>query len=507
VVRTVRGMELTTTFHLASLPDERAAHAPDAPCVDDDRQELNSAEFADRVRAVAEDFRQRGVGPGDVVAVMLPNQVELIVVMFAAWRVGAALTPINPSLTSAEASYQIVDSGARLLVCNGTAIEVGGVAVLHVGALSTAPPVGDPAPLVDSSALALLIYTSGTTGAPKGVMLDHANLSAMASMIVDALRLTPEDRCLLILPLFHVNGIMVSVVAPLAAGGSTTITGRFSPTTFFETVEAVRPSYFSAVPTIYAMLAGLPDDHRPDTSSVRFAICGAAPMPAELIGRFEGRYGLPIVEGYGLSECTCAATINPVDGRRKPGTVGLPLAGQDVALRADDGHIGHEGRGEVVLRGPNVMRGYLNRAAETAAAMADGWLRTGDVGQFDDDGYLVLVDRVKDMIIRGGENIYPKEIEDVLYAHPAVLEAAVVGRPDDVYGEEPVAFVALRPGSTTTADELLEHARTTLARFKVPRQLFVLDSLPKNPLGKIVKQPLRDRVSRAGDGAGAGSRR
>jgi acyl-CoA synthetase (AMP-forming)/AMP-acid ligase II len=213
------------------------------------------------------------------------------------------------------------------------------------------------------------------------------------------------------------------------------------------------------------------------------------------------------VEGYGLSECTCAATINPVDGRRKPGTVGLPLAGQDVALRADDGHIGHEGRGEVVLRGPNVMRGYLNRAAETAAAMADGWLRTGDVGQFDDDGYLVLVDRVKDMIIRGGENIYPKEIEDVLYAHPAVLEAAVVGRPDDVYGEEPVAFVALRPGSTTTADELLEHARTTLARFKVPRQLFVLGSLPKNPLGKIVKQPLRDRVSRAGDGAGAGSRR
>ena len=299
-------------------------------------------------------------------------------------------------------------------------------------------------------------------------MLDHANLSAMTTMIVDALELTADDHCLLILPLFHVNGIVVSVVAPLAAGGSTSVTGRFSPATFFETVEAVRPTYFSAVPTIYAMLAGLPDDVDPDTSSVRFAICGAAPMPAELIGRFEDRYGLPIVEGYGLSECTCAATINPVHGARKPGTVGLPLPGNDVALLDDAGRIGREGSGEVVVRGPNVMRGYLNRPAETAAAIVDGWLRTGDVGAFDDDGYLVLVDRVKDMIIRGGENIYPKEIESVLYAHPAVLEAAVVGRPHEVYGEEPVAFVALRRPGAAGADELLEHCRASLAKYKVP---------------------------------------
>jgi acyl-CoA synthetase (AMP-forming)/AMP-acid ligase II len=348
--------------------------------------------------------------------------------------------------------------------------------------------------VVDPSAVALLIYTSGTTGSPKGVMLDHANLSAMTAMIVDALELTADDHCLLILPLFHVNGIVVSVVAPLAAGGSTSVTGRFSPTTFFETVEAVRPTYFSAVPTIYAMLAGLPDDVRPDTTSVRFAICGAAPMPAELIARFEHRYGLPIVEGYGLSECTCAATINPLHGARKPGTVGLPLLGNDVALLDDTGRIGRDGRGEVVVRGPNVMRGYLNRPAETAAAIVDGWLRTGDVGSFDEDGYLVLVDRVKDMIIRGGENIYPKEIESVLYAHPAVLEAAVVGRPHEVYGEEPVAFVALRQPGAADANELLEHCRLSLAKYKVPRDVFILDTLPKNPLGKIVKQPLRDSL-------------
>jgi acyl-CoA synthetase (AMP-forming)/AMP-acid ligase II len=388
---------------LSTLPDERARRAPDAPCVDDDRLELPSAEFASRVVAVADELHRRGVGPGDVVAVMLPNRVELVVVMFAAWRVGAALTPINPALTPAEAGYQIVDSGARILVSDGTPAEVGGVAVVDVDALPTAPPRAVPPTVVDPSALAMLIYTSGTTGAPKGVMLDHANLAAMAAMIVDALRLTADDRSLLILPMFHVNGILLSVVAPLVAGGSTTITGRFSPATCFETVAAVRPTYFSAVPTIYALLAELPDGPTFDTSSVRFAICGAAPMSAELIGRFEERYGLAVVEGYGLSECTCAATINPVDGRRKPGTVGLPMPGQEVAIRGDDGRIGRAGRGEIVLRGANVMRGYLHRPAETAAVLADGWLRTGDVGYFDDDGYLVLVDRVKDAIVRGGE--------------------------------------------------------------------------------------------------------
>ena len=258
-------------------------------------------------------------------------------------------------------------------------------------------------------------------------MLDHANLTAMVAMITTAFDVTAADHCLLILPLFHVNGILVSVLSPLAAGGCTTITGRFSPSTFFDTVEAVRPTYFSAVPAIYAMLSALPDDVDPDTSSVRFAICGAAPMPAELIARFEQRYGTTIVEGYGLSECTCVATVNPVDGPRKAGTVGLPLPGQEVALLDTDGKPTTDGQGEVIVRGPNVMRGYLNKPEDTARTLADGWLHTGDVGYFDADGYLVLVDRVKDMIIRGGENIYPKEIENVLYTHPAVLEAAVVG--------------------------------------------------------------------------------
>ena len=344
-------------------------------------------------------------------------------------------------------------------------------------------------------ALALLIYTSGTTGKPKGVMLDHANLTAMVAMITTALDVTAADRCLLILPLFHVNGIVVSVLSPLAAGGCTTITGRFSPSTFFDTVEAVRPTYFSAVPAIYAMLSALPDDVDPDISSVRFAICGAAPMPAELIARFEQRYGTTIVEGYGLSECTCVATLNPVDGPRKAGTVGLPLPGQRSPCSTPTGEPTTGGQGEVIVRGPNVMRGYLNKPEDTARTLADGWLHTGDVGYFDADGYLVLVDRVKDMIIRGGENIYPKEIENVLYTHPAVLEAAVVGRPHDVLGEEPVAFVALRDPGIGDAGGT-DRAVLDVAR---PVQGAAGRGHPRRPAEEQRRQDRQARAARAGD--------
>jgi len=237
------------------------------------------------------------------------------------------------------------------------------------------------------------------------------------------------------------------------------------------------------------MLSALPDDVVPDTSSLRVAICGAAPMPAELIGRFETRFGVPIVEGYGLSEGSCASTVNPIDGRRKPGTVGLPMPGQQIAIAGDGGV------GEVLIKGPNVMRGYLGRPDETAKTVVDGWLHTGDVGRFDEDGFLVLVDRVKDMIIRGGENIYPKEIENVLYAHGDVLEAAVVGASHEIYGEVPVAFVALRPGGTITADELRDHCRERLSKYKLPTRVELLAALPKNAVGKIDKPTLRSGLA------------
>jgi acyl-CoA synthetase (AMP-forming)/AMP-acid ligase II len=477
--------------HLALLPDRRAAGSPLGECLTDDTVSLDNRTFLGRVVAAADSFRSRGVGPGGVVAVILPNQVDLVITLFAAWRLGAAVTPVNPQLTNDEIAHQLEDSGAEVVVGRAAAHEQ---VTLDVEELRRARPGQvDAVEPPNAERLALLIYTSGTTGRPKGVMLDHTNVGAMCAMIIDALRLTPDEHSLLILPLFHVNGIVVSVLSPLLAGGRATVTARFSARGFFPLVERVRPTYFSAVPAIYAMLTSLPAEVTPDVSSLRRVICGAAPMPAELITRFEARYGLPVVEGYGLSEGTCASTLNPPEGVRKPGTVGRPLAGQRVALMDGEGTLVTEvgATGEVVISGPNVMRGYLGRPDATAGTIINGWLHTGDVGQFDADGYLSIVDRIKDMIIRAGENIYPKEIENALHSHPAVLEAAVVGAPDQVLGEVPLAFVTLAPGRHATGEELIQHCHRTLARIKVPVRVDILDELPKNPVGKPDKPWLR----------------
>ncbi|MDT0479470.1 class I adenylate-forming enzyme family protein [Streptomyces doebereineriae] len=290
-------------MNFASLPDRRAELDPHGAAVSDGHQSLTNTQLLSRVRMAARQLQDLGIGPGDVVALQLTNRVEFVVLLFASWRLVATVTPVNPSMTDVEVVRQLQDSGARLLVVeDGTAVMAHEVAVLAVGELYEGTTEPDQAPLLDPATLALLIYTSGTTGVPKGVMLDHANIDAMVEMGRRALEVGPADRCLLILPLFHVNGIVVSVLLPLLVGASVVIAGRFAPRIFFELVEQERPTFFSAVPTIYSMLAALPDDVRPDTSSLRFGVCGAAPASAELLTRFEARYGFPLVEGYGLSE-------------------------------------------------------------------------------------------------------------------------------------------------------------------------------------------------------------
>lgn len=481
-------------MRFSMLPDARSASAPDAQCIADASTALSNSEFHSRVLAAASAFESRGVGPGDVVAVMLPNQVEFAVAMFAAWRLGAAVTPINPASTINEASHQIADSHTKLLVNGSGESVVADVPTMPVAAMQDGPryagtPVDDPA------ALALLIYTSGTTGLPKGVMLDHANIEAMTDMGRQALKVTVADHCLLVLPLFHVNGIVVSILVPLSSGGRVTIRRRFDIETFFDDIEQLRPTYFSAVPTIYAMLNALPATVCPDTSSLRYGVCGAAPASAELLKSFEARYGFPLVEAYGLSEGTCGSTLNPVDGLRKPGSVGLPLPGQRIAIADMHGtHLPAGAVGEVLVQGPNVMRGYLGKPEETAKTIVDGWLHTGDIGRIDEEGYLSIVGRLKEMIIRGGENIYPKEIEDVLNEFPGVLEAAVIGAPHETLGEIVVAYVALRSGATVSSDELSEHCAERLTRYKRPANILVLDNLPKNAVGKLDKPKLRQLV-------------
>ena len=474
---------------LAGLPEARAGAAPQAPALADDAVTLDNAAFADRVARAAALLDRLGVGAGDVVAIAMPNRVELIIALFAAWRLGAAATPVNAALTPTEMQYQVDDAGAKVVIGDGLELDA---TVVDVGALAAEPSAYRAAADIRPDSLALLIYTSGTTGKPKGVMLDHANIAAMCDMTRAGLGITAVDHSLLILPLFHVNGIVVGTLTPLLAGGRVTVAGRFSPKTFFGLVERIRPTYFSAVPAIYAMLTSMPEAETGDTSSLRLVVCGAAPMPAELIARVEDVLGVALVEGYGLSEGSCASTLNPFDGVRKPGTVGLPLPGQEVRVVDQLGNSVPQGeRGEIVIRGANVMRGYLNRPGDTAKTIIDGWLHTGDVGIFDEDGYLRIVDRIKDMIIRGGENIYPKEIETVLYGHHGVLEAAVVGRPDDVLGEVVVAYVSVRPGATVTVEELEALCAERLAKYKRPVAIELLDELPKNHVGKIDKPALR----------------
>jgi acyl-CoA synthetase (AMP-forming)/AMP-acid ligase II len=463
--------------NLSCLPDQRAAHDPIAPAVADDTGELNNAEFLDAVKHAAATLRGSGVSAGDVVAIKLPNTADFVVSLFAAWRLGAAVTPVNPSLSAPEVRYQLADAGAKVLIADE---------------LYHCEPAQPGASQRDDGSLALLIYTSGTTGRPKGVMLDHANLNAMCRSVIDGFGLTRADHSLLILPLFHVNGIVVGTLSPLLAGGRATVAGRFDPRTFFARLEQTRATYFSAVPTIYTTLCGLPDDIEPDASAVRFAVCGAAPASVELLARFESRYGIPIIEGYGLSEGTCVSTANPLNGTRKPGTVGLPLPGQTIRIVDPAGQPVPDGAtGEVVIKGANVMLGYLNRPAETAKTIVDGWLHTGDIGRFDEDGYLVLVDRAKDMIIRGGENIYPREIEAVVHHLPQIAEAAVVGRPNPTYGEEPVLFVATHPDTAVTAETIRDHIAGQLAKYKWPVNITMLDDLPKNAVGKLDKPALR----------------
>lgn len=487
-------------MNFALLPDVRANQSPEDPCVADDIRGRNTnAQFLTLVRSYADRLSTAGVGRGDVVAVMLPNRIEMIAALFASWRLGAAATPVNPSLTSTEAGYQLEDSRARALICeDGAGVDADVASVLTLSEINyhngTGPAVASDNFSADD--LALLVYTSGTTGRPKGVELTHANITAMAESMIVAMELTPDDHSLLILPLFHVNGIVVSVLSPLLAGGQATVAGRFTPATFFERVQTVKPTYFSAVPAIYAMLSALPEEPEPDTSSLRFAVCGAAPMPVELLSRFEQRYRVPVIEGYGLSEATCASASNTLNGVRKPGTVGPALPGQQIAIVDSAGHFVSGGAtGEVVVKGPTVMRGYLGRPEETAKTIIDGWLHTGDIGRLDEDGYLTLLDRVKDMIIRGGENIYPKEIESALYSHPQVLEAAVVGRAHPVYGEVPVAFVSYREAGEISEHEMLDHLRKSLAKFKLPAEIINLDAVPKNPVGKIDKPTLRLRLT------------
>jgi long-chain acyl-CoA synthetase len=463
---------------------------------------------------VANGLSALGVHKGDKVCLLLPNCPEFVYCFLGAPKIGAVLVPINVSLKAEEVQYIVEHSDATTIVADprflplieaikpacpkleniivaGEAMHEGAVPFTQILAASAT----DPDAIVNPDDEMGIIYTSGTTGKPKGVVLTQANYYVNSWQGVTVSQMTPDERAMCILPLFHVNGQVVTILMPLQAGGSLILTEGFSPKTFFENIARYRATTFSGVPTVYSILLHLPDADQYDLSSLRLCICGAAPMPVEVFTKFEEKFKTKIVEGYGLSEGTCASTINPVEGQRKVGSIGLPFPGQEIKIFDENDQELPTGQvGEIVVRGENVMKGYYKKPEATAETIRNGWLYTGDLGYRDEAGYFYIVGRKKEMIIRGGANIYPKEIEEVLYRHPKVKEAAVIGLPDEIWGEEVGCCLILKEGESWSQEEVIAYCREHLADFKCPRKVFFVDSFPKTATGKTQKHLLVENV-------------
>ena len=344
----------------------------------------------------------------------------------------------------------------------------------------------------DTEDTAVILYTSGTTGQPKGAELTHANLAQNVEVLcADLLHLTPDDVIFGGLPLFHSFGQTCTLNAAVASGACLTLLPRFDPQQALQSLAEHRATIFAGVPTMYGALLAQPDRAAYDVSALRVCISGGSAMPVELLRGFEHEFGCKVLEGYGLSETSPVASFNHPDRERKPGSIGTPIRGVEMRVVDEYGEDVPQGEvGEIVIRGHNVMKGYWQRPEETAAAIPDGWFRSGDLGRVDEDGYYAIVDRKNDLIIRGGFNVYPREVEEVLYEHPAVAEAAVIGISHPQLGEDVAAAVALKPSGTATPEELREHVKSQVAPHKYPRTVWIVPELPKGPTGKILKRAI-----------------
>jgi malonyl-CoA/methylmalonyl-CoA synthetase len=471
--------------HAESSPRQRVLH-------DDAGGWVSAAELESRTRAAAACAASLGLVRGDRVIVSGSASVDLAVGMVGLFRLGITVLPVNPALSAREVRHVVSDASpvaafvadgdlARHIDDTGAGLHVAG---LHT--LARASRQGDPDGLdrVEPDDPALVIYTSGTTGAPKGAVLTHANLAASTAAVRNAWRWDTSDRLVLALPPFHVHGLVVGLLGTLFSGASVTLRGRFTPEDVVESAAAHAATLFFGVPTMYArltrsgLLGGL--------GALRLLVSGSAPLSPAQFDAVEAACRQRVLERYGTTE-TLMISSNPLDGERRPGSVGLPLP--SVAIRLDSES------GEILVRGPSVFGGYLGSPEASAAAFTDGWFRTGDAGVLDDAGYLRIVGRLKELIITGGFNVYPREVEDVLRSHPGVSDVAVVGLPSDEWGEQVVAFIE----GDAPAEALRDLAATGLAHYKCPREFRFVESLPRNPLGKVLKAELAgEQASRPG---------
>jgi long-chain acyl-CoA synthetase len=506
------------------LATSAAARPRSVAVVARDRQVTYESLLRD-VNRFARALSAAGVVRGHTVAVLLPNCPEFTVSYYSAIAVGAMCVPANPLLKPAELVYIWNDSRARVVVTTaallpGVIEAKGQVPTLsQVVVVSARPPESDgphPLPFIDlvnaqsddslvdvdgrgGDEPAVCIYTSGTEGRPKGALLSHRNLVSNCDQVGRALSFDDRDNFLCALPLFHSFAGTVCQNTALRVGARVTLIEQFHPVRVAETMRAHGVTIFPAVPAMYGAMMQLPADFDGAFREVRLCVSGGAPMPVALMRAFEQRFGTVILEGDGPTECSPVTSVNPLDGVRKAGTIGVPVPGVEMKIVDDEDRDLPAGEvGEIVVRGENVMLGYLNQPEATAAAMRNGWYHTGDLGTMDADGYFAIVDRKKDMLIVGGINVYPREVEEVLYQHPAVLDAAVIGGHDERRGDQVVAVIALKAGTTATSGDLLRFCREKLANYKCPRKVLFRDTLPRSGTGKVLKRLLRKEMELEG---------
>jgi long-chain acyl-CoA synthetase len=481
-----------------------AEHHPTRPALRLDDAVMTYAEFDDATARVAALLRKRGLAPGDRVGIMLPNVSEFALAYYGVLRAGGVVVPMNVLLKRREVTFYLGDSQARLLfawhelpnAAKDGAAELGAEClVVEPDAFAQLLAGVEPLERVvgrEADDTAVILYTSGTTGKPKGAQLTHANLAINADVSKQLFAVGPEDVILGALPLFHAFGQTCGLNVAVASGASLALLPRFDPAKALTMIERDQVTVFEGVPTMYAALLHHPERERFDVRTLRICVSGGAALAVELLRGFERTFDCVILEGYGLSETSPVACFNHPDRERKPGSIGTPIEGVEMRLVDQDRREVVPGAvGELAIRGHNVMKGYWNRPEATEEAIdADGWFYSGDIARIDADGCFFIVDRKKELIIRGGYNVYPREVEEVLYEHPAVREAAVIGLPHPDLGEEVGAAVALTPGAQATEAELREFVKSNIAAYKYPRHVWFVDELPKGPTGKILKRAI-----------------
>ncbi|MEX2373890.1 MAG: long-chain fatty acid--CoA ligase [Dehalococcoidia bacterium] len=495
------------SLNLGTILQASAHRTPDHVVMRLGEFAMTYAELDRAARGFAAAMCNRGIEPGDHVAIMIPNVPQFPVAYFGILYAGAAVVPLNVLLTADEVEYHIQDSGSKLLVGHPMFAAPGeegarraGVDVIWadgegetVTTLATTDPVDGPY-LTDADDTAVILYTSGTTGRPKGAELTHSNLLLNCKVVVpDMLPLGREDVALATLPLFHSFGQSCVMNAAIATGATFVLLPRFTPADALGLIQQHQVTFFAGVPTMYFAILGFADAGQYDASSLRLCVTGGAPMPVEVLIAFNKKYNVEILEGYGLSETSPIASFNRLDMPRNPGSIGYPVWGVEMAIMDESGAVVADGeRGEIVIRGHNIMKGYYQRPDATREAIRGGWFHSGDIGvKSPEDGSYAIVDRLKDMILRGGFNVYPREVEEVLYQHPAVAEAAVLGIPDAEHGEEVKAVIALKAGQQATSEEIIAYCKEHVAAYKYPRIVEFLETLPKGPTGKILKREMR----------------